>query len=181
VIRSEESKSRWQFKVPRNTLWLMPGIFLLVLLWFVLGAWHQSQPLANEPAPGPNEITGTSKEAVASLKKLIDSDAQTFVYFYEPNCKLCSKMEPIISAEAAKKGVTMHRFNISKYKEALKLKNAKNVRLVSFYKELPAVAYYNKDWLIAWGEGDQPAKTYDEFYDHFRFGDDDHSHADQPK
>lgn len=173
---------KWFGKIPRKTYWLMSGILALLIVLVGIGNWYKTEIVlaADSQVYGPNEITGTKEEAIANLKNMIDSDNHNFVYLYEPQCELCKKLEPMIYAAAERKGVTLHRFNLHKYKDARDLRNDKGMPLINFYKELPAVAYYNKGWLMAWADGDQSEKTYDEFYEHFRFGDDDaQDHGDE--
>ncbi|BFT74521.1 hypothetical protein [Paenibacillus sp. P36] len=158
----------------RKTFWFMTGALALLVAVIGIGQWKGIETTwADSQVNGPNEITGSSSEAIAELKRIIHSDDQNFVYLYKSNCGLCTKLEPVISAAAEKKGVKLYRFNLTNYSGALDLKNEKGLPLIHFYKELPAVAYYNKGWLIAWIEGDESDKKYEEFYEHFQFGDDD--------
>ncbi|NOV00054.1 hypothetical protein [Paenibacillus planticolens] len=167
----------------RKTFWFMTGTLALLVAVVGIGQWNGIETTladsADSQVNGPNEITGSSSEAIAELKRIIHSDDHNFVYLYKSNCGLCTKLEPLISTAAEKKGVKLYRFNLTKYGGAKDLKNEKGLPLVHFYKELPAVAYYNKGWLIAWIEGDESEKKYEEFYEHFQFGDDDgHEHGD---
>lgn len=166
----------------RKALWFTAGTLALLVAVVGIGQWKGiGTTWADSQVNGPNDITGSSSEAIAELKRIIHSDDQNFVYLYKSNCGLCTKLEPLISTAAEKKGVKLYRFDLTKYGGAQDLKNEKGLPLVHFYKELPAVAYYNKGWLIAWIEGDESEKKYEEFYEHFQFGDDDgheHEHAD---
>ncbi|PZE20013.1 thioredoxin domain-containing protein [Paenibacillus xerothermodurans] len=163
--------------IRRPTYWLVTGAVLLCLAFWAGREWlHADIIAANAPADGPNEITGDSGDAIRKLKAIMDADDQTFIYFYETDCELCEKLEPMIYATAEQSEVQLYRFNLTKYEDAMQLKNHKGMPLVDFYKDLPAVGYYNKGWLIAWAEGEQSQQTYHDFYEHFRFGDDDQEH-----
>ncbi|MFD0616153.1 conjugal transfer protein TraF [Paenibacillus sp. GCM10027629] len=155
--------------------WLLSGIVLLLLVLLGISSiWYDGTTTEmDESQVGLNEIKGTAREVRAQLMGTINSDEQSFIYLYEPDCKLCTKMEPIINASAERNGLTLQRLNLHKYKDILGLKNEKGIPLINFYKELPAVAYYKNGWLIAWAEGDQSEKIYDEYFEHFRFGDED--------
>ncbi|MEK8129206.1 hypothetical protein WMW72_14970 [Paenibacillus filicis] len=165
--------------------WLLIGsLTLLLLLAAGLAIWSlpeeastSSSTSAEQQPASPTEITGSSKEAVGKLKALIDGEESSFVYYYKPDCEPCRREEPILFLAAEEKGLTVHRFNLAEYGAAMKLRNGKGLPLVDFYKELPAVAYYNKGWLIAWTEGEQPKSVYDQFYEHFRFGDQHEGHS----
>lgn len=158
----------------KKRLWIITGIVFALCIAAIISVWKWSEPAVVASSTGNAlEITGSSKEAIASLQEIIHADTQSFVYFYENNCEPCKRLEPTIFARAKEKEVTVYRFNLSAYRDALALKNEKGLPLVQFYKELPAVAYYNQGWLIAWIEGDEAKTGMDEFYDHFRFGADD--------
>lgn len=158
--------------------WILSGMILLLLVvWGVkiVGNDRSSTTSIDQPTAGL-ELRGTAREVTTQLMSTINSDKQSFIYLYKPDCKLCSKMEPIIMASAERNGTMLQRLNLSKYKSVLDLKNKKGVPLIQFYKELPAVAYYKNGWLVAWAEGDQSEQTYDEFFEHFRFNDEDENH-----
>ncbi|NOU71740.1 hypothetical protein GC098_09945 [Paenibacillus sp. LMG 31458] len=154
--------------------WLLSGVLLLFVLFGIGNIWYdRTTTEMDESQVGLNEMKGTVQEVSAQLMGTINSDVQSFIYLYEPNCKLCMKMEPIINASAERNGIKLQRLNLHKYKNVRGLKNEKGIPLIKFYKELPAVAYYKNGWLIAWTEGDKSEKIYDEYFEHFRFGDED--------
>ncbi|MBJ6360624.1 thioredoxin family protein [Paenibacillus sp. GCM10012307] len=168
------SRGKWLIT---GSLTLLLFLTVVLVLWGWL-EWPLSPATAEQQSSSPYELTGTGKEVIDKLKALIDGEEPSFVYYYKPGCKLCQRMEPIIFSAAEERGLTVHRVNLANNRGAMQLRNSKGVPLVDFYKELPAVAYYSKGWLIAWTEGEKPKSVYDEFYDHLSLGEDHGSHED---